>query len=236
MSETVSLEFATQIEADLESIQGHIVSQLGEHALMPWALSNLEFHSHVVGGMNDVNRLGNDVKRLYVPGEDQLLETIVVGPDGRHVVDVRTQTEDGESIHHETTFWPSNTEKSRDPISAVFSVDAKGTIIDSLDHQFTNHLPGSTEPEVFKNTGGTRQLILMLDKMLTGFVQVSDSLENAIMLIDNPGVGADGRTYAKVQPTPADVDVDRALREERRRSDMSLHDAIAKIANNRPTF
>ncbi len=228
MSDTVSLEFPTQIEADLELIQGHIVSRLGEHALMPWALSNLEFHSHVVVGENDVDRLKNDVKRLYVPGEDQLLETTVVGPDGRHVVDVRTQTEDEGPIHHETTFWPSNTERSRDPISAIFSVDANGTIIDSLDHQFANPLPGSTGPEVFKNTAGTRQLLLMLDKMLTGFVQVSNPLENSIMLIDNPRARSDVLTYAKAQPTPADVDVARALREKQRRDDTSLEDAIAK--------
>lgn len=226
MSDTVSLEFPTQIETVIRSIQDHIVSQLGEHALMPWALSNLEFHSHVVGGENDV-------KRLYVPGEDQLLETIVVGPNGRHVVDVRTQTEDEGPIHHETTFWPSNAEKSRNPISAIFSVDANGTIIDSLDHQFAKPLPGSTGPEIFKNTAGARQLILMLDKMLTGFVQISNPLENAIMLIDNPGTRSDGRTYAKVQPTPGDVDVKRALWEKQRRDDRSLEVAIAKSIEQR---
>lgn len=222
MPDSVSLEFATQIETDLRIIQGHILAQLGEHALMPWALPNLEFHSH-----SDTSN--TDVKRLYVPGEDQLLETLVVGPNGSHLTDVRTQIEDGAAIQHETTFWrPANADKTREPISAIFSVDASGTIIDSLDHQFANPLPGSTEAEIFRNTAGTSQLILMLDKMLGNFVEISDPLKNAIMLIDNPRAESDGRVYAKVQPTPGDVDIDRALREEQRRNDTSLEDAIAK--------
>ncbi len=225
MPDTVSLEFAAQIEADLGVIQDHILAQLGEHALMPWALPNLEFHSH-----SDTEN--TDVKRLYVPGEGQLLETTVVGPNGGHLIDVRTQTEDGGPIQHETSFWkPANSddaEKTRDPISAVFSVDAGGTIIDSLDHQFTNPLPGSARPEVFKNTAGTSQLILMLDKMLGNFVEISNPLKHAIMQIDNPRARRGSKEHAKIQPTWADVDVDRALREEQRRNDTSLEDAIAR--------